>query len=448
MLPYFVGNMGSSIQASSQVNAVHAAQKIAQQIAEELQHPSQIPEKATLAKFAVLARLVRIMDVKQIGQATHELYAPASKSASQSQSASTKNVAWKVYRDAVAQAGTGPALSAMKQWIENHKVQGEEAAELLAVLPETARTPTREYMDTFFALIKKSEVQKQQFLNSSAILSFANLVRRAQVDNATAHYRYPTHVYGRLNPKKASAVARDYIPYLAQQLKSAVQNEDSHKVQVYTRALGNIAHPKILAVFEPYLEGQKQVSTFQRLHMVVALNKLAKISPKIARPVLFRLYQNAGDASEIRSAAVFLLMKTNPPASMLQRMAEFTNQDPSKQVRSVVKSAIESAANLQSQNDQELAENARAAVDMLNATSGIQYSKVNLQSNDVDEMNLAYQAALATIGSDDSFVPSAAFVSARANLGGFQANYFRVSSSLGFLYFLILYPFFLFFFSF
>jgi hypothetical protein len=284
-------------------------------------------------------------------------------------------------------------------------------------------------MDTFFQLIKKSEVQKQQFLNSSAILSFTNLVRRAQVDNATAYTRYPTHVYGRLNPKKASAVTRDYVPYLAQQLKSAVQNGDSHKVQVYTRALGNVAHPKILAAFEPYLEGQKPVSTFQRLHMVVALNKLAKISPKVARPVLFRVYQNAGDAAEIRSAAVFLLMKTNPPASMLQRMAEFTNQDPSKQVRSVVKSAIETAAyNLQSQDDQELSENAQAAVDMLNGTyNGPQYSKALFKSYDVEQMNLAYQAALATIGSDDSYIPSAAFVSARANLGGFQANYLRVS---------------------
>ena len=99
MLPYFVGYQGSNIAASSQVNAVHAVQKIAQQIAQELQQPSQIPEKATLAKFTILARLVRIMDAKQIEQAARELYAPASKSASQSQSASAKNAAWKVFRD-------------------------------------------------------------------------------------------------------------------------------------------------------------------------------------------------------------------------------------------------------------------------------------------------------------------------------------------------------------
>lgn len=42
---------------------------------------------------------------------------------------------------------------AMKQWIESGKVEGEEAAELLAVLPNTARYPTREYIKEFFVSI-------------------------------------------------------------------------------------------------------------------------------------------------------------------------------------------------------------------------------------------------------------------------------------------------------
>ncbi|XP_052132925.1 vitellogenin-like, partial [Frankliniella occidentalis] len=428
MLPYFVGYMGSSIQASNQINAIQAVQKLCQQIAHEIQNPNQIPEKATLAKFSILARLIRTMDAKQLEQASQQLYTSASsKSASQSQSATEKVAAWKAFRDAVAQAGTGPALQLIKEWIQNHKIQGEEAAEIVATLPMAARVPTKQYMDAFFDLIKKSEVQKQQFLNVSAILSFSNLVRKAQVDNATAHNRYPTHVFGRLNPKKASAVARDYIPYLAQQLKDAAQNEDSHKIQVYIRALGNTAHPKILSVFEPYLEGKKAISDFQRLHMVTALNKLAKVSPKIARPVLFRLYQNAGEAHEIRCIAVYLLMKTNPPASMLQRMAEFTNQDPSNEVRAVVKSAIESAANkLNSNMQQELSQNANAAVDMLNATKwGQQYSQAQFWSEDVaGDMNLAYQAALLTIGSDDTLLPRNAFLNLNNNLGGYRYKYF------------------------
>lgn len=179
----------------------------------------------------------------------------------------------------------------IKDWIMSHKVQNQEAAELVSALQNSARTPTPEYMDAFFVsyrtfneqhewwssnwqylcvifpfnhtisffviqeLARSDEVTKQWFLNTSAILSFTNLVRKAQVNNDTAHNRYPVHAFGRLSPKNAKAVANKYIPYLQSQLRKAVSQSDSPKIQVYIRALGNTAHPMILSVFEPYLEG-------------------------------------------------------------------------------------------------------------------------------------------------------------------------------------------------
>lgn len=55
-----------------------------------------------------------------------------------------------VFRDAVAQAGTGPALVTIKQWILNHKISGTEAAHIVGVLPDTAYFPTTEYINTLF----------------------------------------------------------------------------------------------------------------------------------------------------------------------------------------------------------------------------------------------------------------------------------------------------------
>lgn len=96
------------------------------------------------------------------------------------------------------------------------------------------------------------------------------------------------------------------------------------------------------------------MSDFQRLTIVASMDKMTKTYPKLARSVLFKIYQNAGDASEVRVAAVMQLMKTNPPAQILQRMAENTNNDHSKDVNAAVKSAIESAAKLRTPNQQEL----------------------------------------------------------------------------------------------
>lgn len=198
-------------------------------------------------------------------------------------------------------------------------------------------------------LATSSTVKDEVYLNSSAILAFTDILRQAQVNNDTAHNRFPVHAYGPLATFDSKDIVNEYIPYLSRQLKSAVRQGDSHKIQVYIRALGNVAHPKILPVFEPYLEGQETMSDFQRLLIVVSMDRMARIYPHVARKVLFNVYQNIGEAHELRVAAVFQLMKTNPPVYMLQRMAKFTNEDTSAQVNAAVKSSIETAArNLQS----------------------------------------------------------------------------------------------------
>jgi HEAT repeat protein len=155
-------------------------------------------------------------------------------------------------------------------------------------------------------------------------------------------------------PKRFPPLTKEYIPYLGRLLNEAINESNSQKIQVSIRALGNIGHPNILPIFEPYLEGEKNASKFQRLLMVSALDKLATIHPEEAAAALFKIYQNTGEAHELRCVAVSLLMRTNPPANVLQRMAEFTNADPDPQVSSVVQSAIRSAANLKGPSNVQL----------------------------------------------------------------------------------------------
>jgi hypothetical protein len=174
------------------------------------------------------------------------------------------------------------------------------------------------------------------------------------VENETAHNNYPVHIFGRPVPKRFPSLTEEYIPHIEQSLKRAIREADSEKIQVYIRALGNTGHPSILPIFEPYLEGQKNVSKFQRLLMVSALDNVANLYPQIARPALYNLYQNTGESHKVRCIAVALLMQTNPPLVMLQRMAEFTNIDPHQEVVSVVQSAIKSAAALNDPLNQEL----------------------------------------------------------------------------------------------
>jgi HEAT repeat protein len=155
-------------------------------------------------------------------------------------------------------------------------------------------------------------------------------------------------------PKRFPPLTEEFIPYLARSLNEAFNESDSRRLQVLIRALGNVGLPSILPIFEPFLEGNRNASKFQRQLMVSALDKLANLFPKEAAAVLLKMYENTGESHEIRCAAVSLLMKTNPPANVLQRMAELTNTDPDPQVSSMVQSAIKSAANLPEQSNLQL----------------------------------------------------------------------------------------------
>lgn len=196
----------------------------------------------------------------------------------------------------------------------------------------------------FQTLALSPEVTNERYLNDSAILAFTDVLRRTQVNSQAYHARYPKHTFGPMASKNNYNLYNKYIPRFSQLLQQAVAEAYSPKIQVYIRALGNIGHPRILSIFEPYLEGQQKVSEFQRLLIVTSLDKLVNNYPKVARPVLFRIYENTAETHPVRCAAVPLLMKTNPSVALLQRLAQFTNRDHSQQVISVVQSAIKSAA--------------------------------------------------------------------------------------------------------
>lgn len=133
------------------INPVHESQKLSIEIGKDLQNENDIPKENTLDKFTILTQVIRIMSESQIQEATRQLYAPQADN--QSEKSSARNAAWKAYRDAVVQAGTGPAVKELMQWIENKKVDGEEAAELIAALPKTIREPTEAVMKLFFVSI-------------------------------------------------------------------------------------------------------------------------------------------------------------------------------------------------------------------------------------------------------------------------------------------------------
>lgn len=324
------------------------AQKLVQELAQQLQNPNNMPKADFLSKFNILVRLISSMSFEQLKQASRSIESV------KSSNNVGKSDMWMIYRDAVAQAGNLPAYKQIQLWIQTKKIQGEEAAEIVATLVKALRYPTKEIMTQFFKLAMNPEVMEQQYLNTTALIAATRFINMGQVNNYTAHYLYPTHVYGRLTDKHDNFVQEQILPPLAKKLEKAIQEKDSHKAQVYIKAIGNLGHRQILDVFAPYLEGKIPVSTYLRTHMIDNLKVLAHQKDKYVRNVLYSFLKNTAEPYEVRVAAIRNVFIAYPNSAMMQEMAQMTHNDPSKHVRAALKSHIEFAAQLRNPHYSEM----------------------------------------------------------------------------------------------
>lgn len=453
LLPYFIGYEGMSILKSEEnytCEDMHfhnctrlglLANRLIRRISSRIRDvdritsfsPAQINDRYlhTLELFTILVRLIRIMNVEQIAEVDKILFDVYKRinTMSEKDFVLLNQSAWNIFSCAVANAGTGPALITIKTWIKIGKLKGIEAAKIISKIPKSALAPTTEYVAAFFELITDEKVTKQRFLNTTAPLSFAELVRYTQSNKLSIYY--PVYSFGRMVFKHDNELLETYIQYMATELRKAIEEGDSCRIQTYIMTLGNFGHAKILSVFEPYLEGTIPISKFQRLMMVTSLSKLSESYPRVVRSVAYKIYLNLKEAYELRCAAVHIIMKTNPPLIMLQRMAEFTNQDQDRHVNSVVKTSIESLVNLEQSEWKDLADKARIASKLLNPNiSDDTYSRSIFTHKKIASLNIVQTIILQTIGSDDIDTAKDAYIDVLQSYGGLNLPLSKLSYSV------------------
>lgn len=157
LLPYFVGYKGKSIQKSG-VNLTAVAVRMIYSIIDssniDLPPNLKSPHTDILEQFTMLIRLIRTMDVKQITEIENQLPKILDNNKNPEEEKNSYNqIVWNVLSNAVAHAGTGPALITIKNWIKSKKLEGREAVNIISRIPKTALTPTTEYVNAFFVSI-------------------------------------------------------------------------------------------------------------------------------------------------------------------------------------------------------------------------------------------------------------------------------------------------------
>lgn len=182
LLPLFIGYRGKSIQNAKQIDILEMARKLAEEIGKELQNPNEIPLTNPLTKFNILSDVIRTMDAKQIDRLVDELYVTEPEDESNEMTSEEKKenrneynkpqldvrrAAWRTFRDAVTDAGTGPAITRSMKWIQMRKVRGEDAAQLIAAWPKTIREPTEEMQRAFYVSQRNEEAARGRSTNFS-----------------------------------------------------------------------------------------------------------------------------------------------------------------------------------------------------------------------------------------------------------------------------------------
>nr|XP_023016640.1 vitellogenin-like [Leptinotarsa decemlineata] len=418
--PFSSGFKGKSIK--EKINVVESVQKLAREIGNSVENSGSSENEKDLDKYVMLISLIRIMNFNEIESTTSALYSNAEQG--------PKRATWSIYSDAVSQAGTGPALLCIKHAIETNKLKGEEASSAISTMANAIREPTLDYLKDFFELIKAPQVQSEWPLNDTALLSFTDLIRRVYFEEQFSDNQYPVKTFGKFRSKEGeNFVEEEVIPYLRTHLNEAIAQAETHKIHAFIRAIGNTGHPYILTIFEPYLEGRKQISQFQRFLMIISLEKLVMTHPKLVLPVLVKVYQNPGETPEVRMAAVYQIMRCSPKPEVLQMMASYTNTDPQERVNAAVKSSIESAARLEGPEFHTLSYAAQTALPLLTKkVYNLQFGANHLRSYVDEELKMSYKQNAQSFGSDDALLPKGFRYTLRENLNGMKTRLGNVQS--------------------
>jgi hypothetical protein len=73
LIPFFLGIQGSKLRTSKHIDLVQIVVKLATKIGSDLENPGSLVDDNTLSKFALMTSILRIMNSKQIDEATRTL---------------------------------------------------------------------------------------------------------------------------------------------------------------------------------------------------------------------------------------------------------------------------------------------------------------------------------------------------------------------------------------
>lgn len=315
-----------------------------------------------------------------------------------------KQLAMELFQDILAMTATNPAVSMIKENIQNGELSGYRASLVLSNAIKHVRTPTKQVFREVFQLIKSMKSQNK-YIFSNSLVQLSNLVYEACVEPSLRINKFPVRVFGQFCSQNSSFITEEFVPFLAQEIQSEELKETERAVLII--AAGKIGQKQIMPVMAKIIEGKISKSPMIRSIAVYNLVRLARQEPTLVRPILMALAKNIAEQPEIRQAAIYVLPFSQPTSAELQTLAMRSWFEPSKQVASFIYSTLKSLQQTKAPELREVSQRAQGLTKLIKpAAFGIQYSKNFNFDSFIPSSLYSESRDFSSIMSEDSIFPS------------------------------------------
>lgn len=217
-------------------------------------------------------------------------------------------------------------------------------------------------------MAKSGPVQSSKVLKQIALTTVADLLNAACGSKLSAAKRFASSISGDLCNNKDAIIINEFLPLLVKELESSTAAYDR---MVALTALGSLGVEEIIPILVPVIRGNgKFDDSAERIRAILSLQRVVFTAPEKVRchydqnqvriktlsrhesyanlkqvhPILASLATNFGERSEVRMAAIGVLLTSNAPLPLFQKIAVSTWFEPSKHVISFVNSLVSSLA--------------------------------------------------------------------------------------------------------
>ena len=339
-----------------------------------------------------------------------------------------ETTAKRLFNDIVLMTGTPESIKFLKEQVQKNEMTTYQVFSLLYWLPNSVQVPSQAVLETVFELIQTQKVQQSRILENVATMSFSTLLEKACLSD-TKDLHYPTWVMGSFCNADSEILNKKWLPYLASQLESSQSWTRKNEIIV---ALGLLPLQQNIGKLVPYLEGksqqQQEVPKMTRLLALWSLTTAGYKQPQVIEPILYSLYANPAEATEIRISAFNALMKINPSIAVFQKIAVRTWTEQDKEVLRAVNTAFFTLAreNMYSSNSDNLqvftlAKKAMNTYPMIKKTPLSLISTASVYGGEyLSKLQSGYQTIASVITSQKSFLPKDLYFQINAFLSQYQ----------------------------